>query len=176
MHRHGYKQRKLSRTRDPRRLLIKSLASDFIRHRSLITTLPKAKELLPYVERLITKAKRGGLHQRRQIIAKLGNIDSAHLLMDGWAPQLMARNSGHLRLIKMSRRRGDGAPLVQVAFVDKLLAEGEESQAGAAEKTAQPAKTKPAKAATKKTVAAKPRTSRNAATKQAKKTEEKTAS
>ena len=174
MHRHGYKRRKLSRTRDPRRLLIKSLASDFIRHRSLITTLPKAKELLPYVERLITKAKRGGLHQRRQIIAKLGNIESAHLLVDSWAPQLTARNSGHLRLEKMSRRHGDGALLVRVAFVDQLLTE-KEAPAAVAQKTPQAAKSDQGKRA-KNTSTAKRSSSRNATTKPAKTTKKKAAS
>lgn len=174
MHRHGYKRRKLSRTRDPRRLLIKSLASDFIRHRSLITTLPKAKELLPYVERLITKAKRGGLHQRRQIIAKLGNIESAHLLVDSWAPQLTARNSGHLRLEKMSRRHGDGALLVRVAFVDQLLTEKEAPEA-VAKKTPQAAKSDQGKGA-KNTSPTKRSSSRNATTKPAKTTKKKAAS
>ena len=175
MHRHGYKRRKLSRTRDPRRLLIKSLASDFIRHRSLITTLPKAKELLPYVERLITKAKRGGLHQRRQIIAKLGNIESAHLLVDSWAPQLTARNSGHLRLEKMSRRHGDGALLVRVAFVDQLLTENQEAPAAVAKKTPQAAKSEQGKGA-KNTSPAKRPSSRNTTTKPAKTTKKKAAS
>ena len=175
MHRHGYKRRKLSRTRDPRRLLIKSLASDFIRRRSLVTTLPKAKELLPYVERLITKAKRGGLHQRRQIIAKLGNLESAHLLVDRWAPQLTARNSGHLRLEKMNRRHGDGALLVRVAFVDQLLTENQEPQEAAAQKMPQAAKSDQGKAA-KKTSPAKPSSSRNATTQPAKTTQKKAAS
>ena len=122
MHRHGYKQRKLSRSRDDRRLLIRSLAGDLIRRRSLTTTLPKAKSVLPFVERLITKAKHGGLHQRRQIIAKLGGVKNAHLLVDRWAPQLKARHSGHLRLEKLpDRRRGDGAALARLSFVDQLV-------------------------------------------------------
>ena len=163
MHRHGYKQRKLSRPRGSRRLLIRSLAGDLIRRRSLTTTLPKAKSVLPFVERLITKAKQGGLHQRRQIIAKLGSASSAHLLVDRWAPQLKNRRSGHLRLEKLAdRRRGDGASMARLAFVDQLAETlGEEKPVAAQPKPA------PAKKAAAKPKATKPRPAKKAKTQKA---------
>lgn len=74
MHRHGYQGRKFHRERDQRQALIKGLADSLIVHTSIQTTLPKAKELVPYVEQLITKAKKGGLHARRQLIADLQTV------------------------------------------------------------------------------------------------------
>ncbi len=73
MHRHGYKGRKFGRERDQRRALMKGLADSLIKYESIETTLPKAKEIVPYAEKLITKAKKGDLHNRRQVIAKLAN-------------------------------------------------------------------------------------------------------
>ena len=111
---------KLSRRRDERRSLVKNLATGLIRHQKLETTLPKAKLALRYVERLITKAKKGDLHNRRQIIAKLNSEAEAHRLVDQLAPRLTQRSSGHLRLTKTRRRKGDLAQLAQVTFVDDL--------------------------------------------------------
>ncbi|MYB39818.1 50S ribosomal protein L17 [Candidatus Saccharibacteria bacterium] len=128
MHRHGYKGRKLGRRKDARRALMKGLATDLFRHTSLKTTLPKAKEVIPYAERLITKAKRGGLHNRRLVIARTADKTTAHLLLDTIAPQLKGRDSGHLRLVKLERRRGDNAQLAKVAFVDKISLEPGESE------------------------------------------------
>ena len=132
MHRHGYKGRKLGRRKDARRALMKGLASDLFRHAKLTTTLPKAKEILPYAERLITRAKRGSLHDRRLVIARTAGKDSAHLLMDTIAPQLKGRDSGHLRLVKLERRRGDNAQLAEVAFVDSIDLEPAGGTAGKA--------------------------------------------
>ncbi len=123
MHRHGYKGRKFGRERDQRRALIKSLAESLIKYESIETTLPKAKEVVPYTERLITKAKKGGLHNRRQVIARLQTVESAHKLFDEIAPKLSARNSGHLRIERTSLRRGDNAQMAKVSFVDDLTAE-----------------------------------------------------
>ena len=109
MHRHGYKGRKFGRERDQRRALLKGLATSLVIHGKIETTLPKAKETLRYTEKLITKAKKGDLHNRRQIIAKLGNIDAANKLVDVIAPQLSNRNSGHLRVERTRIRRGDAA-------------------------------------------------------------------
>jgi large subunit ribosomal protein L17 len=122
MHRHGYKGRKLHRELGPRRALIKSLADSLIKYESIETTLPKAKEVTPYVEKLITKAKKGDLHNRRQIIAKLQTLESAHKLVDDLVPKLKGRTSGHLRIEKTGFRRGDNAPLARVSFVDDLKA------------------------------------------------------
>jgi large subunit ribosomal protein L17 len=120
MHRHGYKGKKFNRERDQRRALMKGLADSLIKYESIETTLPKAKEIVPYVEKLITKAKKGDLHNRRQIIADLQTITSAHKLVDEIAPKLGARTSGHLRVKRTTLRRGDNAQLARVSFVDDL--------------------------------------------------------
>lgn len=148
MHRHGYKGRKLGREKDQRRALLKGLASALIDNGSIRTTVPKAKEVVPYIEKLITKAKKGDLHSRRQIMAKVATPDSAHKLVDEIAPKLTARNSGHVRIVKEDMgRRGDNAVMATVSFVDEL------STAPVAKKaTADTAKTakKPANAKAKK--------------------------
>lgn len=120
MHRHQYKGRKLHRERDQREALVKGLADSLIKYESIETTLPKAKEVVPYVEKLITKAKKGDLHNRRQVISGLQTIASAHKLVDELAPKLKARTSGHLRIERTALRRGDNAQLARVSFVDDL--------------------------------------------------------
>ena len=120
MHRHGYKGRKFGRERDQREALMASLAESLILRTSIETTLPKAKEIVPYVEQLITKAKVGDLHSRRHIIAKLQTLEAAHKLVDEIAPKLTGRNSGHLRVVRTRVRRGDNAELARVSFVDDL--------------------------------------------------------
>jgi large subunit ribosomal protein L17 len=120
MHRHGYKGRKLHRERDQREALIKGLADSLIKYESIETTLPKAKEVVPYVEKLITKAKKGDLHSRRQVISSLHTIATAHKLVDEVAPKLAGRTSGHLRIEKTRLRRGDNAQLARISFVDDL--------------------------------------------------------
>jgi large subunit ribosomal protein L17 len=136
MHRHGYQGRKFHRERDPRRALLKGLADSLVKYESIETTLPKAKEVVPYVEKLITKAKRGDLHQRRQIIASLQTPKSAHKLVDEIAPKLTGRDSGHLRVEKTRLRRGDNAQLARISFVDDL------KEAPVAKAAASPAKVK----------------------------------
>ncbi len=140
MHRHGYKGKKFNRERDQRRALIKGLADSLVKYESIETTLPKAKEVIPYIEKLITKAKKGDLHNRRQIIAKLQTLASAHKLVDEIAPKLSGRTSGHVRLEKTRTRRGDNAQLARVSFVDDL---NEAPVAQAAAKTVVPAAPKP---------------------------------
>jgi large subunit ribosomal protein L17 len=120
MHRHGYKGRKLHRERDQREALLKGLADSLIKYESIETTLPKAKEVVPYLEKLITKAKKGDLHNRRQVIAKLQTLESAHKLVDEISPKLKGRVSGHLRITRTRLRRGDNAQLARVSFVDDL--------------------------------------------------------
>lgn len=122
MHRHGYKGRKFHRERDQRRALIKSLAESLVKYESIETTLPKAKEVVPYVERLITKAKKGDLHNRRQVISSLQTVETAHKLVDDIAPKLKGRVSGHLRIKRTALRRGDNAQMARVSFVDDLKA------------------------------------------------------
>ncbi len=120
MHRHGYKGRKFGRERDQRRALMKGLASNLAIHENIETTIFKAKELVPYFEKLITKAKVGDLHNRRQVISKMANVDSAHKLVDEIAPKLTGRNSGHLRIERTTTRRGDNTQMARVSFVDDL--------------------------------------------------------
>ncbi len=120
MHRNGYKGRKFSRERDQRRALMKGLASNFVEREAIVTTISKAKELVPYMEKLITKAKKGDLHNRRQVISKMANVESGHKLVDEIAPKLTARNSGHLRITREGYRRGDNTQMARVSFVDDL--------------------------------------------------------
>jgi large subunit ribosomal protein L17 len=120
MHRHGYKGRKFHRERDQRRALVKGLADSLVRDEAIETTLPKAKEIVPYVEKLITKAKKGDLHNRRQVLSSLQTVASAHKLVDQIAPKLQNRTSGHLRIEKTKLRRGDNTQMARVSFVDDL--------------------------------------------------------
>jgi large subunit ribosomal protein L17 len=130
--------------------LIKGLAESLVKYESIETTLPKAKEVVPYMEKLITKAKKGGLHSRRQVISGLQTVESAHKLVDEIAPKLKGRDSGHLRIEKTRSRRGDNALLARVSFVDDL-------KAAPVAKQAEKAEPKP-KPAAKKTAAKKPAT------------------
>ncbi|MDB5181600.1 MAG: ribosomal protein chloroplastic-like [Candidatus Saccharibacteria bacterium] len=141
MHRHGYKGRKFNRETDQRRALLKGLADSLVKYESIETTLPKAKEVVPYVEKLITKAKKGDLHNRRQVISSLQTVASAHKLVDEIAPKLTGRNSGHVRIEKTRTRRGDNAQLARVSFVDDLK---EAPVAKAAKKTVVKPAAKPA--------------------------------
>ncbi len=153
MHRHGYQGRKLHRERDQRQALIAGLADSLVKYESIETTLPKAKEVVPYLEKLITKAKKGDLHNRRQVLRGLQTVTSAHKLVDELAPKMKTRSSGHLRIEKTGQRRGDNAQLARVSFVDDFkaapVAKPASEEKPAAPKTA-------AKPATKKSAAKKP--------------------
>lgn len=132
MHRHGYQGRKFGRKKDQRQALMTGLVESLIIHESIETTLHKAKELVPAIEVLITKAKKGDLHSRRQIIASLHTTSSAHKLVDELAPKMMDRNSGHVRISRTRLRRGDNTQMATVS----LITEAPE----AAKKTAVPVK------------------------------------
>jgi len=155
MHRHGYQGRKLHRERDQREALVKGLADSLVKYESIETTLPKAKEVVPYVEKLITKAKKGDLHNRRQVISDLQTVASAHKLVDEIAPKLKGRTSGHLRIEKTRTRRGDNTQMARVSFVDDLK---EAPVAKAAPKKAEEAKKPAAKTPAKKATEAKKET------------------
>lgn len=120
MHRHGYIGRKFGRERDQRKALLKGLLTSFIEHGRIETTLPKAKEIVPLIEKLITKAKKGDLAARRQVIASLSTLDAAHKLVDEIAPQLKKRDSGHVRVVRSRMRLGDNAQLATLEFVDEI--------------------------------------------------------
>jgi large subunit ribosomal protein L17 len=139
MHRHGYKGKKFGRERDQRQALIVGLAESLVLRESIQTTLPKAKAVQSYAEKLISKAKKGGLHNRRQVIAGLSTLEAAHKLVDDIAPKLKGRASGHLRLERTDLRRGDAAQMARLSFVDDLS------------KTVKPEPKAPAKPAVKKT-------------------------
>lgn len=143
MHRHGYKGRKFHRETDQRRALMKGLADSLVKYQTIETTLPKAKEIVPYVEKLITKAKKGDLHNRRQVISDMQTVASAHKLVDEIAPKLSGRNSGHLRIERTHARRGDNTQMARVSFVDDL------SEAPVAKAVAKPVVAKPATPARK---------------------------
>jgi large subunit ribosomal protein L17 len=146
MHRHGYQGRKFGRERDQRKALMKGLVSSLFEHGKIETTLPKAKDLRPAAEKIITIAKRGDLASRRQVISKVSTLTIAHKLVDEIAPQLSGRDSGYLRIVKTDLRRGDNTQMAIVEFVDELKAVPKPA------KVAKPAAKKPAakKPATKK--------------------------
>lgn len=118
MHRHGYKGRKFGRETDQREALLKGLAVELIDHRSITTTMPKAKELRPFVEKLVTRAKIGDLHSRRILISRLSSATSAHTLVDEIAPALKDRQSGYLSIKRSGFRKGDNAEMATIKFVD----------------------------------------------------------
>lgn len=126
MHRHGYKGRKFGRERDQRRALLKGLATSLVLHTKIETTLPKAKELVRYIEKVITKAKKGDLHNRRQVIAALSTQEAANKLVDEIAPQLKGRTSGHVRVTRTRLRVGDGAQMATIEFVDEIKSQPKE--------------------------------------------------
>lgn len=120
MHRHGYKGRKFGRERDQRTALMRGLSIALIEHGAIVTTLPKAKDLRPMMEKMITKAGKGGLANRRALIASL-SVASANRLMDVIAPS-MKRDSGYLRIVKLGEYRvGDNAELARIEFVDEIV-------------------------------------------------------
>mgnify|MGYP000932927898 CR=1 FL=1 len=120
MHRHGYKGRKFGRERDQRAALIKGLVSSLIEYGRIETTLPKAKEIVPVIEKLITKAKKGDLANRRAVIASVSTLTIANKLVDVIAPQLTKRDSGHVRVTRTRLRVGDNTQMARVEFVDEL--------------------------------------------------------
>lgn len=119
MHRHGYRGRKFGRERDQRRALMRGLMISLVKHGTITTTLPKAKELRPQAEKMITVARQGSLAGRRRLIAKL-NVDTANRLVDVIAPSLK-RDSGYLRVTRLDQRRvGDNAELATIELVDEI--------------------------------------------------------
>lgn len=156
MHRHGYQGRKLHRDTAQRKALLRGLAISLIEHGTIETTLPRAKELVPFIEPLITKAKKGDLASRRAVISALDNRAATNTLVDELVGQMQSRVSGHVRIKRSRLRVGDNAQLAKVSFVDTLTRGASPVVAAA---TAKPkaavvsakAETKPAKAAAKPT-------------------------
>ena len=119
MHRHGYKGRKFGRETDQRRALKRGLMCSLIEYQSITTTLARCKEIRRECEKLITRARKGGLANRRLIIARLNNLEVANLLVDVIAPQI-SRDSGYLRIERAGYRRGDNAEMGTISFVDDI--------------------------------------------------------
>jgi large subunit ribosomal protein L17 len=117
--RHGNSGRKLNRTASHRKAMFKNMAASLVEHEQIVTTLPKAKEIRPIVERLVTLGKRGDLHARRQLIAQVGSAELAGKLIATIAPRYANRNGGYLRIMKAGFRHGDNAALAVVEFVDR---------------------------------------------------------
>ena len=119
MHRHKYKGRKFGRETDQRLALTRGLMCALIKNQSITTTLARAKEIRRGLEKLITRARKGGLANRRLIIARLNDLESATILMDIIAPQI-TRDSGYLRIEHAGFRRGDNSEMGTISFVDEI--------------------------------------------------------
>jgi large subunit ribosomal protein L17 len=117
--RHGNSGRKLNRTASHRKAMFANMAVALIKHEQIVTTLPKAKELRPYVEKLITLGKRGDLHARRQAYAALPDKVWAAKLFDVLGPRYQERQGGYIRVLKAGFRHGDSAPMAVIEFVDR---------------------------------------------------------
>jgi large subunit ribosomal protein L17 len=117
--RHGFKGRRFARSVSHRKSMFANLAVSLIEHEQIVTTLPKAKDLRPIVEKLVTLGKRGDLHARRQVIAQIGNDDVVKRLFDIIAPRYANRNGGYLRIMKAGFRQGDNAAMAVIEFVDR---------------------------------------------------------
>jgi large subunit ribosomal protein L17 len=117
--RHGRVYRKLNRTAEHRRAMFANMCVALIKHEQIVTTLPKAKELRPIVEKLVTLGKRGGLALRRQAISELRDVDMTRKLFDTLAPRYKDRQGGYTRIIKAGFRYGDNAAMAVIEFVDR---------------------------------------------------------
>jgi len=126
--RHGNSNRKLNRTSAHRKAMFANMSASLIKHEQIVTTLPKAKELRPIVEKLITLGKRGGLALRRQAIGEIRDVDQAKKLFDVLAPRYKDRQGGYTRIIKAGFRYGDNAAMAVIEFVDRDVdAKGKDS-------------------------------------------------
>ena len=117
--RHGVAHRKLGRTTSHRTAMFANMSAALIKHEQIVTTLPKAKDLRPVVEKLVTLGKRGGLHARRQAIAQMRDIAMVKKLFDVIGPRYKDRNGGYTRVLKAGFRHGDSAPVAVIEFVDR---------------------------------------------------------
>ncbi len=125
---HGKAYRRFNRTAEHRKAMFANMAQALITHEQIVTTLPKAKDLRPVVEKLITLGKRGGLHARRQAIAEVRDVAVVRKLFDVIGPRYKERNGGYTRIIKAGFRHGDSAAVAVIELVDR-----DESAKGAAD-------------------------------------------
>ena len=125
---HAKTHRKFNRHSDHRRAMLANLAASLIKHEQITTTLPKAKDLRPVVEKLVTLGKRGDLHARRIAIARLRDADLVKKLIDVLGPRYKDRNGGYTRIMKAGFRPGDNAAMAVIEFVDRdVEAKGRDS-------------------------------------------------
>lgn len=117
--RHGISQRKLSRKSGHRKALFRNMSAALIKHEQIVTTLAKAKEMRPYVEKLVTLAKRGGLSNRRLAMGRLEDETQLKKLFDELGPRFADRNGGYTRIIKAGYRSSDAAQMAVIEFVDR---------------------------------------------------------
>jgi large subunit ribosomal protein L17 len=117
--RHGVAHRKLNRTASHRRAMFANMAASLIEHEQIVTTLPKAKELKPIMDKLVTLAKRGDLHARRQAISKIRDKDQVSKLFETLGPRYAERSGGYTRVLKAGFRHGDNAPMAVIELVDR---------------------------------------------------------
>ncbi|ATQ42577.1 50S ribosomal protein L17 [Caulobacter mirabilis] len=117
--RHGKAHRKLGRTQSHRAAMFANMSASLIKHEQIVTTLPKAKELRPIVEKLVTLGKRGDLHARRQAISQIRDIEQVGKLFAVLGPRYKDRNGGYIRVLKAGFRYGDNAPMAVIEFVDR---------------------------------------------------------
>ncbi|NCC21037.1 MAG: 50S ribosomal protein L17 [Alphaproteobacteria bacterium] len=126
--RHGIKQRKLNRTSQHRKAMLANMAAALIKHEQIKTTLPKAKELKPFVEKVITLGKKGGLANRRRAIAIVRDEKQVAKLFDTLADRYKDRQGGYTRVLKAGFRYGDAAPMAVIELVDRdVEAKGQDS-------------------------------------------------
>jgi large subunit ribosomal protein L17 len=126
--RHGKVHRKLNRTAEHRKAMFANMAASLIKHEQIITTLPKAKELRPIVEKLVTLAKKGGLHARRQAVAEIRDVVQVKKLFDVIGPRYKDRDGGYTRIMKAGFRYGDNAAKAVIEFIDRdVEAKGKDS-------------------------------------------------
>jgi large subunit ribosomal protein L17 len=125
---HGRSKRRFNRTAEHRKAMFANMCQALIKHEQIITTLPKAKDLRPVVEKLVTLGKRGDLHARRQAISQIKDVDLVRKLFDVLAPRYKTRNGGYTRVLKAGFRFGDNAAMAVIEFVDRdVNARGQDS-------------------------------------------------
>ncbi|WP_417682358.1 50S ribosomal protein L17 [Roseibium sp.] len=128
--RHGKTGRKLNRTSSHRKAMFANMAASLIKHEQIVTTLPKAKEMKPIIDKLITLGKRGDLHARRQAISQIRDVAMVRKLFDTLGERYKDRQGGYSRVLKAGFRHGDSAPMAVIELVDRdLEARGSEDRA-----------------------------------------------
>ncbi|MFN5269669.1 MAG: 50S ribosomal protein L17 [Hyphomonadaceae bacterium] len=126
--RHGHGHRKLNRTHEHRNAMFANMAASLVKHEQIVTTLPKAKELRPVLERLITLAKKGDLASRRLVASRMRDETQTKKLFDVIGPRYAGRAGGYLRIMKAGFRHGDNAAVAVIEFVDRdVSAKGKDS-------------------------------------------------